>query len=473
MLPDDIARVGFLAAALLEGETEAVESSDEPVRIAAERIAGDLADSARPVIVSGTGSGHAGVIRAAAALAHALKKSGKDAKLYFALPGCNALGLVMLGGGSITEAVQRVEEGAAETVLALETDLYRALPLESAQRLMSSTRVFAMDALRTRTMDEAATAMAVGTFADSDGTLVNNEGRAQRFFQVTAPVHGIRESRRCIAEIALCMIQDCPQEQLPTGEARRVLDALAQCSVMDDFLRLTVQAFPVFKGIEEAAPSSHYRVRGMRIARQSHRYSGRTAMNAQRDVHEHKPPRDVDSPLAFSMEGYQARPESALIPRFWAPHWNSDQSLNKFQDEVGGRLKGGNPGKRLIEPLPDAEIERSPFSPESGPVDSNEFLFAPMHEIFGSEELSAYSEPLASLIPAPYVILNSADAKERGWKEGVVLHAHISGRVVQVTLRTSPDIPRGAAGLSVGLPGLPSIELPAKGALEAATEAYR
>ena len=68
-------------------------------------------------------------------------------------------------------------------------------------------------------------------------------------------------------------------------------------------------------------------------------------MLADVSVHEPKPPADPDTPLAFSMEGYQDQPPAPLISRYWSPGWNSVQALNKFQQEVGGPLKGGDPGK--------------------------------------------------------------------------------------------------------------------------------
>ena len=73
-------------------------------------------------------------------------------------------------------------------------------------------------------------------------------------------------------------------------------------------------------------------------------------MHANVSIHEPEQPHDPDTALAFSMEGYPGHPPPPLIPRFWAPGWNSIQALNKFQDEVGGPLSGGDPGERLIEP---------------------------------------------------------------------------------------------------------------------------
>src|SRR5206468_6463076 len=100
----------------------------------------------------------------------------------------------------------------------------------------------------------------------------------------------------------------------------------------------------------DAAPNAKFRMSGAKIPRQPHRFSGRTAMNAKKDVHEPRPPGDPDSPLAFSMEGMTGlrQEPAALIPMFWAPMWNSPQAVNKFQAEIGGHLQGGDPGVRLI-----------------------------------------------------------------------------------------------------------------------------
>src|SRR5262249_57333533 len=75
--------------------------------------------------------------------------------------------------------------------------------------------------------------------------------------------------------------------------------------------------------------TSGSRMAGEKIPRQPHRYSGRTAMFANITVHEPKPPDDPDSPLSFSMEGYQGQPPSPLITRYWSPGWNSVQEIGR------------------------------------------------------------------------------------------------------------------------------------------------
>jgi NADH-quinone oxidoreductase subunit G len=90
------------------------------------------------------------------------------------------------------------------------------------------------------------------------------------------------------------------------------------------------------------------------------------------------------------MEGYEDRPPSPLISRYWSPGWNSVQALNKFQQEVAGPLRGGDPGKRLIEPASDGKSTYFGDIPQAVKQEYSTVDF-PQYAIFGSEELSSYA----------------------------------------------------------------------------------
>ncbi|NIQ93056.1 MAG: NADH-quinone oxidoreductase subunit G, partial [Desulfuromonadales bacterium] len=127
------------------------------------------------------------------------------------------------------------------------------------------------------------------------------------------------------------------------------------------------------------------------------RYSGRTAVTANISVHEPKPPQDDDSPLTFSMEGIHSQEPAALRPFVWSPGWNSNQSINRFQDEIGGACKGGDPGIRLLAAGNDT------MEPYALDIDEpGEPVLVRRHHIFGSDELSKHAPAIAGLVPRPY-----------------------------------------------------------------------
>jgi NADH-quinone oxidoreductase subunit G len=257
---------------------------------------------------------------------------------------------------------------------------------------------------------------------------------------------------------------------------------------LDAILAAMAEALPIFKDIPGIAPPVGFREIGQRIPRETPRASGRTAMHAHVDVHEPKPPEDADSPLAFSMEGSRGQPPASLIPRYWAPGWNSVQAINKFQIEVGGPLHGGDPGRRLIEP---AASSTAPYFAAAvnatGPRDG-QLLVVPTWHLFGSEELSVHSPGIASLVPPPTIALSPADAARLQLADGMQVLLRlaaspgavgspdatartggVSDRAITLLLRIHADLPAGVAAMAVGLPGAAAVDLPAWGTIAAAS----
>jgi NADH-quinone oxidoreductase subunit G len=160
------------------------------------------------------------------------------------------------------------------------------------------------------------------------------------------------------------------------------------------------------------------------------------------------------------MEGNPDQPPSALIPFAWSPGWNSYQAWNKFQEEIAGPLRGGNPGVRLFEPpveqrdyFRDAPGE---FQPRDG-----DWLVVPLYQIFGSEELSIHSSGVAQLSPQPYLAVNDRDAKRLGWTEKSTAEFAIGGVSYRALIQARPDLPIGVAGVPVGIEPFLGIQLPA------------
>ena len=90
--------------------------------------------------------------------------------------------------------------------------------------------------------------------------------------------------------------------------------------------------------------------------------------------------------------------------------------MNKFQGEIGGPLRGGDPGVRLIEPSQESRGSTSPAIPPQFKARAGEWLLVPIFHIFGSEELSRHAHGIAQLLPRPYVALNPVEASVAGRK---------------------------------------------------------
>jgi NADH-quinone oxidoreductase subunit G len=443
--PDDIARLGFAVAHRLDPNAPDVEGLPKEVEDLVETITTALRDAERPLILSGTSSGSDTILESAANVAHALHAINDNTQICFTVGSCNSMGLGLIGGRPLESATQVMAHSRAALAIILENDLYRHLSVAQADKLFhAANNVVVIDFIPTPTTAKAHIVLPAATFAEASGTLVNNEGRAQRFLQVFKPEHDIQESWRWIRDIGLA-----------ANRARAV-----PWETFDDIVADLANSAEIFGSVKELSPQADFRMAGQAIPRQSHRYSGRTAVHAHIDVNEPRTPQDRDTPLSFSMEGYAGQPPSSLITHFWAPHWNSVQSVNKFQTHVGGSLRGQDPGKRLI--VPQARDKHgyyadvpAPFSPRKGYV-----LIVPAYHVFGSEELSILSSEIAELTVKAYIAVSSSDVGSLPLRDDGTVEVAFAGISHFLPVRLSSKVPRGMARVPMGLPRLPWDGLP-------------
>jgi NADH-quinone oxidoreductase subunit G len=451
--PEDLARLGFAVAHALVPDAPGPSGLDEPVRLLAGRIAEALKSARRPVIVTGTSCRSIGLLHAAANVALALQRAGIPAGLAVAAPECNSVGIGMMDAGRLSGAFEAVRGGKPVTTVVLETDLYRIAERASVQQFLGSVRhLVVLDSIDTATAQAAEVVLPSGTFAESDGSLVSGEGRAQRYFQVLVPAQPVQESWRWIRDalVLLGRFEESPWDSL------------------DDVISSMCAEFPELAPVLDAAPSAAFRLAGQKIGREPHRFSGRTAIFANLTVHEPAPPPDPDSPLAFTMEGYPDQPPPSLIPFFWTPGWNSIQSLNKFQSEVGGPLRGGDPGIRMFEPSGAGGGAYFEDIPENFRRREGQVLILQKPEFFGTEELSRLSPAIRERIPAQFVQLSQEDARRLALAEGEDVEVELSGVRCRLSARISGAMQPGTAGVPAGFGLFDGAALPAWGRMRRA-----
>ena len=448
--PADLARIGFAVAHAIDPSAPAVDGLDAEAQALVQRIADALLAAQRPLIVSGASLGDKALIEAAANIASALKNREKNGSLSLVVPEANSLGLALLldkeqGGESVDAALDALSNGQADAVIVLENDLYRRADATKVDAALSAAQtVIVADHQRTATSERAHLLLPVASFAEGDGTLVSLEGRAQRFFQVYEPSYYdsnilIREGWRWLHALH------------STLQGRAV-----DWTQLDQVTEACAASNPLLAGIKDAAPSASFRIKGLKLAREPHRYSGRTAMRANISVHEPRQPQDQDTAFAFSMEGYAGSKENRQqIPFAWSPGWNSPQAWNKFQDEVGGHLRAGDPGVRLLEAAGNALpwfAVNAAFNPAAGT-----WQVAPLHHLFGSEENSARAKPIQERMPEPYVALAREEATRLGVNDGALLALRVNGQALRLPLKVRDDLAIGLVGLPLGLPGIPAV----------------
>ena len=295
-----------------------------------------------------------------------------------------------------------------------------------------------LDGLDNATSSAATLALPAANFAESEGTLVSLEGRAQRYYPVFQP----REERRSSWVWLLACMKELERPDVHSLHH------------FDDITRACAADIPALAGITAAAPDLHYLNLGVKIPRQPARYSGRTAMRANISVHEPKQREDEETPLASTMEGLNRTQPGALLPWVWSPGWNSNQSLHKFQTHPGGPLKGGTAGVRLLQPGAAGERQSS-CTPATDPTDASPrsglWQLVPRPRIFGSDELTALSPGLAELVVPAFIELSLADADRLGVASGDGVD--VGDGMATLEVRVNDTMTSGCAGYSAGFAG--------------------
>ncbi len=428
--PNDIARLGFAVAASVKGET--VNGLDDAAKAFAQTIAETLKAAKKPLIIAGTSLQDPAIMEAAAELTQNL---GANAGLSLVVPEVNSMGLALFGGLSLEQAFAQ----DYDSVVIIENDLFRRLPSTQVNAALAKAKtVIVLDHSETETVKVADVVLSAASFAEGDGTVVSQEGRAQRFYQVYdpsyyKPEYAIKESWRWLHAIE-------------TGVKGKAIS----WTLLDDVIESVVKNVPVLEAIQDVAPDAGYRVQGLKIAREPRRYSGRTAMRAPISVHEPKQPVDVDSALTFSMEGYVGpQKASSLVPFAWAPGWNSPQSWNKYQDEVGGHLIGGDSGIRLFDRLAKRPA-RSYVAPTAVVANPESFRLVPMHHIFASGEFTVKTPAMESRIPEAAFALGEQDATRLNVQDGQTITVKSGETSIRLPVQVIEYLPAGYIGYPVG-----------------------
>ncbi|NVN87981.1 MAG: NADH-quinone oxidoreductase subunit NuoG [Rhodopseudomonas sp.] len=411
-----IAAFGVAVAAAMRGNVAEGLAAEGQVK----DIADVLASAKCPLIIAGASLGAAAIIEAAAAIAAAL---GSRARIALIAPEANSVGLALLGGDGIESAAALLESGQAMTAIVLENDLFERAPRAGVERLFAAAKtVVALDALNTEITARAAIALPVAAFSEAAGTFVNYEGRAQRFFAAVPPNPAMPSAWRRIAAFG-------------AGDWHS-LDALIEDIVAErrDLV-----------GIATAAPNAGFVMSGGKVTRAPRPLSGRTADDRAGQFADAAPPQDPDSPLTFGIKGSRGtQVPPALITSYKMPGLHSANAVTRFAQEIGGPLRGGDPGTLLFE----AGEGALPPAAASDPIGVDGLLLVPLHDAFSGWELSRASALLAARAPAPRLMLHPDDAATLGLAAGAAVL--IDGRPCGTRLSLDAGLARGVVAVSVG-----------------------
>ena len=175
--PSNLARTAFAVAHAIDERAPSVEGLSTAAASFARAASEALKAARRPIVISGVNSLDESLLRAAAQVALSLHRQNKETCLCLVMAECNSFGLGLMTTRCLEDAFTEAAEGRAGAVVVLENDLYRHAPVQNVDDFLDGLRgVVVVDHLFHRTALKADVVLPATTFAESEGTLVNNEG---------------------------------------------------------------------------------------------------------------------------------------------------------------------------------------------------------------------------------------------------------------------------------------------------------
>jgi NADH-quinone oxidoreductase subunit G len=320
---ENILRLAYAIFSAVGGSSKIADFSSEE-KENAKIVANELKSCKSVAIISGTQAGSEELIEVSAKIATALNSENRTAGIYCVVKEANTLGLAMMTDQYLEQAFDKLETGDIQNAIVLENNIYeRADRFKVDSALSKCKNIIVADHTQSELSSKANLLLASGTFAESEGTIVNNEGRMQRYFSVLPVKDHIVQSWKWFLNIKCLKIS------------------------FEDLHNDISTAVPEFDKIKEVAPEAGFRDMGMKVPRQTPRFSGRTSMNANVNLHEPKPIQDENSALAFSMEGSRDVQSATLTAFYMAPGWNSVQASNRYLRDLDNVLRAKEFGIRI------------------------------------------------------------------------------------------------------------------------------
>lgn len=426
------------------------------------QVANQLMDAAQPCVIAGTSAGAPALLAATDRLVNALSAKRKQAiktALVTGEPNSIGLALSQPKNGVASFVKQLLSLKTPQTVICLQSDLYEWAQsdlLDSLWRM--GHRLVVIDYLENATATRADLFLPATTVVETEGTLVNNEGRAQRFFSVYAPKGTVQDTWRLLVQLL--------DLRLPSGVDPGVdhFDAMVSYCIKEN---------PALSYLTQVAPNASFQKAGLHAPRQPHRYSGRTSMNAGVNVHEPRQTQEFDSGLAYSMEGIPLAVDTPLNTNNWSPGWNSNEAINKFQQEIDGPLKQGMLGVLLFE-NETLDLAMPPLTPsdEAGitaqSLTGNQLLAVRQARIFGSDSRANQSPSLYNRIGQAIAQIHPDTAAARGLTEQVRIRVDGQDVIVPIMISTQvakntiavPDVPWVSSRIQIArLPCIAEVEV--------------
>jgi len=264
----------------------------------------------QPVFISGWSIGNEGNLQSftemysAASAFLRTNKPDTDAHQIVLAPNVNDVGLMHLLNDESQSIEQQLEE-SYEGVIVLENALDSLSETELKKLKDNNRHLIVLEHLPTQVTELADIVLPVSPVSEYDGHFANYRSDLQRFHAAVNPQNNVNPSWQWLMTLA---------EYCGGSSIKGSPDSLKS---LHENAKTSIEGWPFVQEIDMVMNA---------VAQETHRVSGRTAKQANLNVHEPQTQRGVNV-FHPSMEG-NMQLLSHLSPFDWVPGWNANQSAN-------------------------------------------------------------------------------------------------------------------------------------------------
>lgn len=404
--PKQAAEQGFLLANLLIDRAPKPKVSK--VAPQTRELLEILKVAKRPLIVTGWSANNPALLAAASNLRNALKvhnmtseEKQDDAMLCVVPPEANTLGLGLLTQGgylsinSLNPENDKTNNNQEKHNLLVLDHSSAAFAARLSECRSHANNLVRLSQLGPSSADEVN--LPLSSFSECSGSELNYQGLIQSHWPATKP------SGQCL-----------PGWQWLVNIAKLRQHSLQTIENLGQLRDLLNQNYPQL--------AEHFnQVHQTKMALQTPRVSGRTAMLANQTVHEPKPFSEEGAPYKQSMEGTLSGQKDEFPLAFsWSPGWNSNQSNHKFRDEYRTSELSQQSGVRAIR---SQHIDHW-FKWQSNWSKNHkaQWQILPLQKVFGSDSLSLHALPIAQLKVQGEIVVSPDNAGKLGLTSGQLIY---------------------------------------------------
>ncbi len=347
---------------------------------------------------------------------------------------CNSVGVLSLldkHSLSVEQMLDKLPEknnqqqDVYQGVIILEQELARCSHNQIQQLRASAKTLIVLDHTKQRLSEIADIVLPSTPVSEGDGHYINYQGRVQKFHQVHPPVLPVQESWRWLDMVADTLgikvdseVADNVDLSTPRNLNKQIKHVNKQetCQSLTQLHHFFADNYALWPQLIAAKAQQESKP----VARMSHRASGRTSQMANIMVHEAKTTQKFDDSFSFSMEGASIK-QTSDMPFTWAPGWNSNQSIGRYQEHINGPLQQQQKASFITFSTSLAENENWQESKDiavnsSAKQNENCLNYVQQKNIYLSEQQAAMTPEFQLLKQSNCIFINANTALKAGVK---------------------------------------------------------